>query len=92
MAMVRIKHPQVGETEMSDRSLPHLKERGWELVGPVDEAVPASATDLVKAPHRNASTEDWQAYAKHRGMTPELAADMGRDELVAFYLTDTQES
>lgn len=42
--------------------------------------------DDPEPPARNASTENWRAYAVARGMSPEEAGKRSRDDLVAEYL------
>ena len=90
MSFVRIEHPDVGEATVSDRAVRHYKQRGWEPAGPAVAPVEAGGVPLQPL-HRNASTEAWQAYAKNQGMAADLADGMSRNDLVAFYLTDTQE-
>lgn len=57
---------------------------GWvsdEDVEQVDGEPPAEPEPL-KAPAKNAATEEWQKYAVQRGYTEAEAGELSRDELV----------
>ena len=62
-------------------------EDGIEHEGGSTTEAPAGDTEATM-PAKNASTEDWQAYAVSQGMSEEEAAGKGRDELVAQYATE----
>jgi hypothetical protein len=68
---------------------------------PVEESAdPPSGGDLAagqapvppdpERPKGNASAEAWRAYAVTRGMTPEEAAGLNRDDLVARFPEETK--
>ncbi|GAA3705418.1 hypothetical protein GCM10023081_46810 [Arthrobacter ginkgonis] len=50
---------------------------------PEDPKVPADPEGTPEAPAGNGSTDDWRAYAVARGIAPEAAAELSRDELKA---------
>ena len=52
----------------------------------VEKAKVDTATDAVERPARNASTEEWRAFANSLPAPLDVGADAGRDEIVAAYV------
>jgi hypothetical protein len=81
-------------------ALAYFRSAGY-IVVDLDEAAPDPVADPPAAgeapeppdperPKGNASAEAWRAYAVTRGMTPEEAAGLNRDDLVARFPEETK--